>query len=49
MDSPADESNSLVKESTVFRQFSIRFILRSILENLDNTRDSVVHITCQTL
>jgi hypothetical protein len=28
MDSPADESNSLAKESAVFRQFSTRFKFR---------------------
>jgi hypothetical protein len=37
IDSPADESNSLAKESVVFRQFSTRFIFQSILEYLDNT------------
>jgi hypothetical protein len=46
MDSPADESNSLAKGSVVFRQFSSRFIFRSILEYLDNARDTGVHMTC---
>ena len=36
--SSADESNSLAEESVVFRQFSTRFIFRSMLEYLDNTR-----------
>jgi hypothetical protein len=35
MDSPADYS--LAKGSVVFRQFSTRFMFRSILEYLDNT------------
>jgi hypothetical protein len=35
--SSADEFNSLTEESVVFRQFSTRFIFRSILEYLDNT------------
>jgi hypothetical protein len=38
--SSADKSNSLVEESVVFRRFSTRFIFRSILEYLDNTRYS---------
>jgi hypothetical protein len=35
--SSADGSNSLAEESLVFRQFSNRFMFRSILEYLDNT------------
>jgi hypothetical protein len=35
--SSADGSNSLAEESVVFRQFSTRFIFRSILEYLDDT------------
>jgi hypothetical protein len=35
IDFPADEFNSLAKESVVFGQFSVRFIFRSILEYLD--------------
>jgi hypothetical protein len=46
MDSPADESNSLAKESVVLRQFSTRFMFRSILEYLSNTRGIGVHMTC---
>jgi hypothetical protein len=43
----ADESNSLAEESVVFRQFSTRFIFRSILEYLDNTRNrSTLDVLC---
>jgi hypothetical protein len=35
-----DESNLLTEDSVVFRQFSTRFIFRSILKHLDNTRDN---------
>jgi hypothetical protein len=38
VDSSADDSNSLAEESVAFRQFPTRFMFRSILEYLDNTR-----------
>ncbi|KAK2434463.1 hypothetical protein QL285_019609 [Trifolium repens] len=37
MGSSADECNSLAEESVAFRQFSTRFIFRSIMKYLDNT------------
>jgi hypothetical protein len=49
MVSPADESNSLAKESVVLRQVSTRFMFQSILECLDSTRGTGVHMTCHTL
>jgi hypothetical protein len=47
IDSPADESNSLAEGFVVFRQFSARFIFRSILEYLNNTRGSGVCMMCR--
>jgi hypothetical protein len=45
MGSSADEFSSLAEESVVSRQFSTRFIFKSILEYLDGTRSAVVQMT----
>jgi hypothetical protein len=45
MGSSAGEFNSLAEESVVFRQFSTRFIFKSILEYLDGTCSAVVQMT----